>query len=107
MSMPQRLARLCAIDELKPGQMRRFELDDLPPIALYNIEGTFHATADTCTHAQASLTEGDLEGDEVVCPVHFGAFHVPSGRALCFPAVEDLRTYPVHVGRGDVHVELS
>jgi nitrite reductase/ring-hydroxylating ferredoxin subunit len=87
--------------------MRRFELHGVPPIALYNLDGAFHATADTCTHAQASLTEGDLEGDEVICPVHFGAFHVPSGRALCFPVTEDLRTYPVRLAGGDVHVELT
>jgi ethylbenzene dioxygenase beta subunit len=85
MASPQQLARLCAADELAPGEMRRFELDGVAPIALYNIDGTFHATADTCTHAHAHLTDGDLEGEEVVCPVHFGAFHVPSGRALCFP----------------------
>ncbi|HYV15623.1 MAG TPA: non-heme iron oxygenase ferredoxin subunit [Conexibacter sp.] len=107
MTPAKQLARLCAADALAVGEMRRFELDGAPPIALYRLADGFHATADTCTHARASLTEGDLEGDEIVCPVHFGTFHVPSGRALCFPVTEDLHVYPVHLADGDVHVELS
>lgn len=98
--------RLCAVDELAPGEMRRVERSDADPLAVYNIDGTFHATADTCTHAHASLSEGDLEGSEVVCPVHGGAFDVPSGKALCFPVKEDLDTFPVTVEGEQVFAEV-
>lgn len=100
--------RLCAVTDLAPGQMRRVDRDaEDQPLAVYNIDGRFHVTADTCTHARASLTDGDLEGDEVVCPVHEGVFHVPTGRALCFPVTQDLDTYAVSVEDGVVYAEVA
>lgn len=111
MSVPapsaQSLVRVCAVADVPPGEMRRFELPGHDPILLCHLEDGIHATADTCTHAEASLSEGDLDGDELVCAVHFGAFHVPTGKALCFPVTEDLRTYPVQVRGDDVYVGLS
>lgn len=100
------LVRVGVVSELGVGQVLRVEIPDHPPVAVFNIDGRFYATADTCTHAQASLSEGDLEGDEVVCPVHFGAFHVPTGKPLCFPVTEPLPTYPVVVQGSDVYVEV-
>lgn len=94
--------RLCRADELGPGEMRRVVREDGPPLAVYNVGGEFHATDDTCTHARASLTEGDLEGHEIVCPVHMGTFDVRSGEPLCFPVARRLRTYAVTVEDGVV-----
>ena len=66
-------------------------------IALFNIRGTIYATSDTCTHAEASLTEGIIEGDEVECPLHGARFNIKTGAMLCAPAYADLRTFPVRV----------
>jgi ethylbenzene dioxygenase ferredoxin component len=84
--------------------MRQFLVHGEVAIALYRVGDQFYATDDTCTHAVACLSEGELEGDVVVCPVHFGEFHVPTGKALGFPAVEDLRTYPVERAADDIFV---
>lgn len=97
----------CRAAELPPGSMRRVDVADAPAVAVYNIDGAFYATADRCTHARASLTEGDLEGDCVVCPVHFGVFHVPTGRATCFPLTKDLATFPVEVDGDAVYVVVD
>ena len=94
---------LCRVEELAPGEMRKVEVPDMPPLAVFNVDGAFYATHDTCTHAQASLTDGDLEGDRIVCPAHFGEFHVPTGRALCFPLTTDLRTFPTEIADGTVY----
>jgi len=103
----ERLA-LCRVDELGPAEMRRVERDGGgPPLAVYNVDGRFHATDDTCTHARASLTDGDLDGDEVICPVHMGTFCVRTGEALSFPASQPLRTYPVSVEDGVVWAALD
>jgi ethylbenzene dioxygenase ferredoxin subunit len=96
----------CRVDELPPGSMHRVPVEGRPAIAVYNIDGQVYATADRCTHATASLTDGELDGDCVACPVHFGMFHVPTGKALCFPVKEDLVTYPVEVVDGEVRVLL-
>ncbi|GAA5210840.1 non-heme iron oxygenase ferredoxin subunit [Streptomyces thinghirensis] len=77
-----------------------------PPIALFRTEdGEFHATADTCTHEKWSLgSDSDLEGHEVVCPLHMARFDIRSGKPLCFPAAVALTTYDVEVEDGKVHV---
>ena len=83
-------------DDLEPGEMLRVIVDNLP-IAVYNIEGEFYATQDTCTHAESSLVEGDLYGDTVICALHGAEFNVKTGEALSFPATFPLRTFPVKV----------
>lgn len=104
--MSRELIEVCRVDELEPGSVRRIEPPDHPAIAVYNVDGELHATADRCTHAKASLCDGDVEGDEVVCPVHFGRFHIPTGKALAFPATSDLVVFPVVVRDGAVLVDV-
>src|SRR6267378_3279814 len=51
-------------------------------VAIYNIGGVFYATEARCTHGLADLADGTIEGDVIECSFHFGAFHVPSGKAM-------------------------
>lgn len=104
--MAPTLTWLCNVDDVAPGTARRFDLDGLEPVALFNVDGAFHATADTCTHQRASLSEGEIDGDEVICPLHFQVFHVPSGEAREGITKICLKTYPVVVRDGAVHLEL-
>ncbi|HVX22786.1 MAG TPA: non-heme iron oxygenase ferredoxin subunit [Acidimicrobiales bacterium] len=96
--------RLCGVDEVAPGRMAQVQVDGVGCLAVYNIDGRFYATDDGCTHSAGSLSEGDLEDDVVVCPVHFGMFHVPTGKALGYPAEVDVRTYVVETDDRDVFV---
>lgn len=91
---------LCEVSLVPVGRMRRVCVPGFEAIAVYNIRGSFYATSDTCTHAEASLTDGDLEGDRVICPVHWAEFDVPTGRPLCFPATKPIATYPTTVEGG-------
>lgn len=75
----------------------RVEVDG-HPVAIWHTEGgEFYATDDTCTHAQASLSEGGLEGHLCICPRHGARFDVRTGAVRALPAVVPLRTYPVRV----------
>jgi nitrite reductase/ring-hydroxylating ferredoxin subunit len=76
-------------------------------LALYNIDGTFYATDDECTHGAASLSEGILDGDVVECPLHFGAFHIPTGKPMAAPCSVPLRTYRIEVVDDDILVDLN
>lgn len=67
------------------------------PIALFHLKSGLYATHDTCTHADASLAEGYLDGEEVECPLHQGRFHIPTGKALCRPVIVDVQTFPVRI----------
>lgn len=82
--------------ELPPGKMRRIDLRGRR-ILLANVAGHYCAVDDTCTHEEASLSTGVLEGEHVKCPLHNSRFNVCTGKALEEPAEEDLRTYPVRV----------
>jgi naphthalene 1,2-dioxygenase system ferredoxin subunit len=72
------------------------------PICLYNVSGTIFATHDTCTHGQASLADGFIDGEKIECPLHQGLFHIPTGKAVGAPVTVDIKVYPVKVEDGAV-----
>jgi nitrite reductase/ring-hydroxylating ferredoxin subunit len=77
------------------------------PIAVFRGEsGDLYATQDSCTHELWSLgTDGEVEGDEVVCPLHLARFDLGTGKPLCFPATVAMKTYDVEVdGEGIIWV---
>lgn len=99
--------RACKSEELKPGQAIRLNLT--PPIAVYRLGDGFYATEDTCTHAQTSLSAGDIDLEEctVECPYHASLFDIRTGNVLSLPANKPLKTYPVKVVGDEVFVEVG
>jgi len=95
---------LCRADELEPGEARAFEVNGRS-VALFSTDEGFFATDLLCTHGQASLAEGFVEGTVVECPLHAGSFCLRTGTALSAPAQVPLRTYPVSVTDGIVAVK--
>ncbi|HSV60863.1 MAG TPA: non-heme iron oxygenase ferredoxin subunit [Variovorax sp.] len=95
-----------AVDELPANDVKGFQLQGLD-IALYRVGDEVFATSDVCTHAQARLCEGFLEGHEIECPLHQGRFDVRTGKAMCAPLTEDLRVYPVKIEGGRVYLALG
>ena len=75
-------------------------------ICLVNLGGDIKAVADTCSHAEASLSEGDVDGTEIICPLHYASFCLNTGQAMQPPADEDIRAYNVKVTDGVVEIEL-
>lgn len=94
----------CTTTDLDPGES--MTLPGEAKVALHRSEdGEFFATADSCSHEEWSLGEdSDIEGDEVVCPLHMARFSLRTGAALCFPATIALQTYAVEVDGEDVYV---
>jgi nitrite reductase/ring-hydroxylating ferredoxin subunit len=84
------------VDELAPGEMMLVRVGR-QRIALYNVDGEFFATDDTCSHEEASLSEGFLFDDIVECPLHGAAFCVRTGEVEAFPAVVGVDTFAVRV----------
>ena len=97
--------RVAAVGDIAPGEALRVEIGD-EPIALWNVDGEFYATADTCTHEEASLSEGDLWGETIECPLHGAQFNVKTGAVESLPAVFPIATYPVRVDDDGLYVEL-
>lgn len=76
-------------------------------IALYKVDGSVFATDNTCTHGQARLCDGFLEGHEIECPLHQGRFDIRDGSATCAPVTEAIRCYPVRIEGGRVFLQLQ
>jgi nitrite reductase/ring-hydroxylating ferredoxin subunit len=91
------------VGELAPGEMILVRIRR-QRIALYNVDGGYFATDDTCSHEEASLTEGFLFGDVVECPLHGAAFNVRTGEVEAFPAVVGIATYPVRIVDDEIQV---
>lgn len=98
---------LCHRDELAPGSLKKVANGEVGDICVYNLGGQFYATADMCTHATASLAEGDIEDDLITCPVHWGQFHIPSGQAVTFPCERAIRTYRIIVTDKEVFADTA
>lgn len=76
-------------------------------VAIYNLDGVYHATENICTHAMARLSDGYLEGGTIECPLHAGLFDIRTGCALAPPASIPLRVFPVRLDGDDILIDLG
>jgi naphthalene 1,2-dioxygenase ferredoxin component len=76
-------------------------------IALYEVDGAIFATDNLCTHGAGRMSDGFLEGREIECPLHQGRFDVCTGKALCAPLTQDIRTYPVRLDGARIWLNLA
>jgi len=76
-------------------------------IALYTVGDAVYATDNICTHGQARLCDGFLDGHEIECPLHQGKFDVRNGAPMCEPVTEALRSYPVKVEGQRVFLQID
>ena len=74
-------------------------------VAIFNIDGTYHAIDDTCTHRGGPLSEGIVEGIEVTCPWH-GDFDLKTGAVMGPPANKGVSSCKVVVENDDIKVEV-
>ncbi|MBI5299882.1 MAG: bifunctional 3-phenylpropionate/cinnamic acid dioxygenase ferredoxin subunit [Deltaproteobacteria bacterium] len=84
------------VNEISPGTAKQVEVGE-DTIAIFNVNGKFYAIADTCTHAHASLSEGEVEDHTVTCPLHGAQFDIRTGKNLCLPAVEPVQKYNLKI----------
>jgi 3-phenylpropionate/trans-cinnamate dioxygenase ferredoxin component len=97
--------RVATTGEIAPGRCKGVDVGGRP-IAVINLDGTYYATDDTCTHRGALLSEGDLEGKEIICPLHGAVFDVTNGEVVEPPASDPLTCYNIRVRGNDVEVEV-
>ena len=100
--MPTRLCELAALESGLPCQV---VLPSGHQLAVFFVGGEVFVTDDVCTHGEASLAEGLVEGYEVECPYHQGRFDIRTGAATAAPCTSPLRTYPVLVREGSVFLD--
>ena len=92
------------VDEIPPGTHKVTDVNDVM-VAVFNIDGTFYAIEDVCTHDGGILTGGPIQGCIITCPRHGATFDVRTGAALTAPAYEPTAVFPVQVVDGMVQVK--
>jgi naphthalene 1,2-dioxygenase system ferredoxin subunit len=97
--------RLAAVSDIPDDAPLETGVEALP-LALYKVGDAVFCTANLCTHAEAFLSDGYLEGFEIECPLHGARFDVRDGRVLCQPADKDIATYPVKIEGDAVYVDI-
>lgn len=100
-------------DQLAPGNFRKLSLSD-QTILLFNIDGSFYAINEKCTHMGGSLAEGRLEGNIIRCPRHGAGFDVRTGKCVINPKIlflkqtaHDITTYPVKVEDNTIFIDVE
>ncbi|MCE2998462.1 MAG: non-heme iron oxygenase ferredoxin subunit [Betaproteobacteria bacterium] len=94
---------VAAAGDIAPGSCKVVDADGTR-IAVYNLDGEFHAIEDVCTHDGGELASGAVEGGEVICPRHGARFCIRTGDALSAPAYEPTAKLPVRIENGTVQV---
>ena len=104
MSGQCRFIAVCKAAEVDRGTAIKIEKEGLT-LAVFNIDGEFFVTDDSCTHGPGSLSEGEITGDVVECDFHNGAFNVRTGEPVAPPCMIPLKTYATRVDAGDILIQ--
>ena len=105
-AMSQKRIRVLSGNTLNPGKMMRINVEE-ETILLANVEGTFYAIEDQCSHEDASLYNGALKGDCVECPLHGSRFDLKTGLPKEEPATEPVKTFAVEIQEDDVYILIN
>ncbi|MDM1757362.1 MULTISPECIES: non-heme iron oxygenase ferredoxin subunit [unclassified Acinetobacter] len=96
---------LCLTSDVAQGEGLQVIIEGYPPLAVFHLDdGEFYVTDDTCTHGDASLADGEIDGCEVECPFHAGAFDIKTGEPCGAPCTIALKTYPSIVREDQVYL---
>ncbi len=98
--------KVATTGDIAPGKVNVYEVAG-KQIAVCNVDGTFYAIDDVCTHDGGSLDQGELEDDRIECPRHGARFDVKTGRALTLPAVMPVQSYPIQVNGDAIEVSVE
>ena len=93
------------VDDIDEEDVMAFDFG--PDIfAIYRTKSGYYATDGYCTHEMALLADGFVLGEEIECPLHQGRFDLRTGKPLCPPVSEALRTYPVRIDGDQILIGL-
>jgi 3-phenylpropionate/trans-cinnamate dioxygenase ferredoxin component len=95
--------KVAGTEEIPSGRIKLVDVHG-DRVAVANVEGSFYAFSDECTHDGGPLSDGDLEGEIVTCPWHFSRFNVRTGEIVESPAEEVVAVYEIKVEDGAVFV---
>jgi len=98
--------KVCSVDELPTVGAVQAEVAGAKIAIVRDSAGDVHAIDDTCSHANVSLSEGDVEDGEIECWLHGSRFDLRSGKPTGLPAISPIAVYPVKIDGDDVFVSV-
>lgn len=101
-----RLLTVCPAGDLSPGEVRVAIDEAIGRIAVFNVDGELFAIEDRCSHQEARLSDGFVEGCAVECPLHASLFDLRTGKPGGPPATTPVRVFSVRTDSGVIVVEL-
>ncbi|MFE9766328.1 bifunctional 3-phenylpropionate/cinnamic acid dioxygenase ferredoxin subunit [Streptomyces sp. NPDC005808] len=105
MAVPSTFLRACGLSELEEDTPKRVELDGTP-VSVVKTEGEVFAINDICSHANVSLSEGEVEDCQIECWLHGSSFDLRTGKPSGLPATRPVPVYPVQIEEGSVFVDV-
>ena len=93
-------------DDLASGTRHLVDIDGIT-VVVFNLGGAYFAIKDECPHDRGMLSDGELDGEVIICPRHGARFSIRTGTVLGPPAYEDLVTFPVRISQGKVQVKVE
>ncbi len=88
--------KVAKVADIPDGERLFFEIKG-KPIVLFSLKGEYFAIEDRCSHDEGPVGEGDLDGEQIICPRHGARFDIRTGKVLSFPAVKDIVKYEVRI----------
>ena len=98
---------VCNVNDIEVKQALRILIDDYPVAIVKDSDGGIHAIGDTCSHADISLSEGDVEGCRLECWGHGSQFDLRSGMPLQLPASETVPVFALEIHGDEVYVDIT
>jgi 3-phenylpropionate/trans-cinnamate dioxygenase ferredoxin subunit len=98
---------VCNANEIQVKQALRILIDDYPVAIVKDSMGEIHAIGDTCSHADISLAEGEIEGCAIECWGHGSQFDLRTGQPLQLPAYDPVPVFAVTLDGDDVYVDVT
>ena len=92
--------------EISENSVKVVNVDD-KDIAIFNVEGDFYAIDDLCSHAEASLAEGEVFDCKVECPLHGAEFDLKTGQAVTLPATNPVASYVISIEDEVIYLEME
>jgi len=99
--------RACSLADIPDVGAHRVVLNGEPVAVVRDEEGDLHAISDTCSHAEVSLSEGEVYGTTIECWLHGSCFDLRTGEPTALPAVKPVPVYPLTVEGDDVFVDVT
>jgi 3-phenylpropionate/trans-cinnamate dioxygenase ferredoxin subunit len=101
-----RWIKVAALDECPAGRLKGAMADGVP-VVLANVDGSVCALKDQCSHENYPLSDGELEGRDIVCLYHGARFDACSGARRALPAVRPVQSFPVEIRDGDIYIDVG